>query len=348
MNKILFRCFLAGVLVLNGGCDWIDRQVESNPNASVTPAPTPPDPEAAGGIVNTHDGALAVNGSSYTFVIDVYVADAAGNLISGLGLNDFSTDSTEANIDTVTNNTIAVTDYFSSALLVDQSGSMIDADPFDIRIEAAKTFFSALSGNDNAALYAFTGSGANRKIPGDSIVSPYSDGFTQTLDEAFVDTLKDLEGGDTPLFDSIYLTLDLTITNAQNIYKYVIVLTDGIDDTVDGPTYGGIDAAIDHANSLGIKIHTIGLGANAGKATLAQLSSDTGGIYTLATNAEQLEAILTATNALLSGGGSYYSVQITVNDVNAGLAAGDTLTGNILIRLNDGSVVTVPYIATIV
>lgn len=344
MNKIIFMCFLAVVLSLNGGCS--DSDSDNAVNITFTPGPAPPEP--AGGIVNIYNGVLAADGSSYTFNMDVYVADADGNLISGLGSSSFDANSGAIVDPAIIDRTSDVTNYFSTALLIDQSGSMSTSDPFDLRIEATKIFFSALSGQDNAALYALAGNNADRKIPGDSIVTAYSDGFTQTLDEALVDTLKDLEGGDTPLFDSIYITLDLTAASAQNIYKSVIVLTDGVDDAVGGPTYGGLDGAIDYANTLGIKIHTIGLGNKTDQDTLTQLATTTGGAYIIAANAEQLEAVLKALNTLLSGGGAYYSVPITVTDVNAGLVAGDTLEGNILITLDDGSVVTIAYIVTIV
>lgn len=334
MKKILFMCFLAMVLALNGGCD----SVEDFGAPTLTPGPAPPEP--AGGVVNIYNGALAADGSSYTFNMDVYVADAAGDLVSGLGYSSFDADSGAIVDPVIIDRTSDVTNYFSTALLIDQSGSMIEADPFDLRIDAAKIFFSALSENDNAALYAFAGS--DRLIA--DMVTEYSPGFTQSLDEALVDTLKDLEGGGTPLFDSIYLTLDLTFTGATETYKSVIVLTDGADDNEPGGTT--LDAATSLANTFGIKIHTIGLGENTDKSTLALLAAATGGTYTIATNTEQLEAILNSLNTLLSGGANYYSLTITVPGVN--LQPGDTFVANIYITLDDGSIVTIPYIVTIV
>lgn len=327
INGVLLSLLLTFGVGCSGGGDA--------PVSTFAPAPVPePDPLPSG---SAGDDSGTLTGSAYTFALRLYVTAADGTNVSGLTSGDFSVNASSSTLDSVAEDVTLNNGPFSAALLVDQSGSMRSADPFDLRIDAAEIFFNALSNGNNAALYAFAGSG-DRQLA-DTVV-PYSSGYVTSFPSSATE-LKDLEGGWSPLFDSTYYVLDLT-AEAPNANRAVVVLTDGDDVEPAGTTYSVTDVA-SRASQLGIEIHTIGLGEDANGEVLSFMANSTGGTYTIASEAAQLEAALKTLSDLLSGKAVYYRVTITT----LGVSAGDTLTGEVQVLLDSGETVTIPYSVTV-
>lgn len=324
-NSVLFSLFLAlGVGCNSGGGDDGQRVLAD-------PVPDPLPSGGAGG----GDGSL--DETTYTFTVDLYVTDADGTNVSGLNSDRFTLVAENSALDTISNEVTLENGPYSATLLIDQSGSMKVADPHDLRISAAKIFFNNLKNGNNAALYAFAGSGDPKLA--DTVV-PYSSGYVTSY-PASANELKDLEGGWSPLFDSTYYVVDIT-SGAPNANRAVIVLTDGDDVEPNGTTYSAMDVS-DHAADLGIAIHTIGLGEDVNGEVLALLANNTGGTYTVASEAAQLEAALKSLSDLLSGLSNYYEATITTT----GVASGDTIEGEIRVLLDSGDTVTIPYVVNV-
>lgn len=309
--------------------------------------PTPPLDESSGGVIGGDDGVIGDSGDSYTFSLSVFVTGEDGTPITGLDKSSFVASvlngGDTVSIDSVVPGTVAQNGAYSAALLLDQSGSMRANDPFDLRIRAAKEFFNLVNSSNNAALFAFAGSG-DRLL--DDMVVPFSSGYVTSIDETLVDTLKDLEGGWSPLFDSSYWVLTDLLT-APNGNRALILLSDGENEEPEGSSYGGYDVT-NYANANGITIHTIGLSEGADVEMLSFLATDTGGSYTLVQEASQLNSAISALAAVLRGDAPIYELTIVVNKTTGTHVAGDTIEGQVRVTLGDGTVVVVPFVVTVV
>lgn len=188
-------------------------------------------------------------------------------------------------------------------LTMDISTSMLAMDFKPNRIEGAKAVaqeFVAMRPNDNIGLVAFAGESFT--------VCPL------TSDHAILlNRLSEIEPGIIQDQTAIGLGLATALNrlrNSQAQSKVVILLTDGVNNAGDiSPQIAGQLAA-----SLGITIHTIGMGTDAGmapypmtsafggtvirpvpveldEAVLKQVASSTGGLYFRATDLDSLKAI---------------------------------------------------------
>lgn len=198
-------------------------------------------------------------------------------------------------------------DNFAATLLLDQSGSIANTDPDNLRIEAAKIFCGALGAKDSVLLSAFA-SGNGRKIPFDLTV--YGN-FTND-GKVYYPTLEDLKtkiGGATPLYKAIYAMIGYVDKDIKNTNKSVIVFTDGED------TEGGVNikALIDYAKSKKVKVHIVGLGREINLGILGEISRKTGGCFVWAADARQLITIFGTFSDLLKGKIRFYKTRCTVD-----------------------------------
>lgn len=172
-------------------------------------------------------------------------------------------------------------------LIIDNSGSMTDNDPQDMRISAAKLFINLLSATDQVGLVSM----ADRDSTGTKLsLSPVTDAPGLTRD-AFKkpDALSEY----TYMGESLDLMVQLMENSARyNKQRAVILLTDGL------PTYRDEDraaqeakfrAAVDRFTQQGIKVFPVALGDKADVNFLqSQIAGPTNGQVVKAQSADQL------------------------------------------------------------
>lgn len=201
----------------------------------------------------------------------------------------------------VTYDPINDTQPMSVALTIDQSGSMLDSDPNDERINQSQAFVDNLHAESEAAIYQFHGA-----TGGVELVVDWS-GDKAVLN-AGLDTLRNGEGGATPLYDAMMTTVNAAASRSTANLRAAIVLTDGLD-TSSAATPANV---IDLARSFDIPVFTIGLGNPAtpgsiDQATLSDISVQTGGVFYFAEDAEALDAVFASLTEVLR---SSYRVEV--------------------------------------
>lgn len=194
------------------------------------------------------------------------------------------------------------TQPLSVALTIDQSGSMLDSDPNDERVNQSQAFISSLHTESEAAIYQFHGLAG-----GVSLVVDWSS--DKVALNAGLDSLRTGEGGQTPLYDAMIATVNAAASRTTMNLRAAIVLTDGLDNT---STATPADV-IDLARNLDIPVFAIGLGNPAtpgtiDHATLSDIAAQTGGVFYFAEDAQALDAVFASLTEVLR---SSYRVEVT-------------------------------------
>lgn len=168
-------------------------------------------------------------------------------------------------------------DYERSVIVfvLDISKSMDDTDPTDVRKQIMSNLVSSLDSNAEVALVVFANTGkvinnglSNKAVDKKILIT---DIFNMTNDSGHTDNsgTNGREGLNTgmELFSSAY-----------DSRKYIVFLTDGEDNKYSGPTY---DELIGKANSMNVRILTIGLGEEGqiDSEVLKKLANETNGKY---------------------------------------------------------------------
>lgn len=251
---------------------------------------------------------LIPSGDKYIVEADIHVVDDRGQFIRILNKNNFIFNDT-----TIRNNTFSFRllevksgsterkgDY-SAMLLLDQSGSILTTDPYNSRIDAAKTFLENLGTRDDAGLASFTTYVRDWFTIHNDFTRDISP-LNNTLDQ-----LSRTVGGGTPLYYSTYNLIDYVEKNARNQNnKALIVFTDG------GDTEGYNTPAqiIDKANNQGVQIFTVGLGSGLSNLdVLSEVAQNTGGYFMWAQDAKQLISYFGTLGNLLNGNAGYYRIR---------------------------------------
>lgn len=341
MRSLVLSFILSLVLVncsSGGGDGETDTIPEAEPSVTVLRVERVPD----------------TNPKSETIEIDLAVADSKGAMVTSLANGDFEVKPTDTSLNTssslignpLTTDQSVIPGKYSATFLLDQTGSMKTNDPYDLRIEAVKQLFAHLTQGSEIQLIAFANNnpdtGHTIKIP--SEFEPYTNGFSNTIDEAKLDTLKDLEGGATFLYDSLAEALDSTYNyQGANTNRAVIILTDGTDDASKSHTF---ESVVAKAQNYKLPIIAIGLGDDINNETIASLALQTSGSYTLL-KSSQLESVVVSINELVaskddsvvSKNRSYYTLETTATSD----ASITDLDGTVEVQVNPQNRVTVPY-----
>jgi Ca-activated chloride channel family protein len=175
---------------------------------------------------------------------------------------------------------------YEISLILDASGSMIEANKFKVTKEILQEFIKQRKA-DRLALSIFADF-AYVAVP-------------LTYDKkSLLDLLKFVEVGiagqrQTALYEALFLSSNL-FKNSKAKEKIAILLTDGFDTTNSIP----LDVAIAKAKKYNIKVYTVGVGAigDYDPSVLEQIAAQTGGKFFQADTFEKLQAIYDHINSL--------------------------------------------------
>ena len=117
-----------------------------------------------------------------------------------------------------------------------------------------------------------------------------------------LNSLADIEGGGTPLYDSSMTAVEYTDTYANNNNQAVIIFTDGKDTA----NSASLSSAIQYAKQRNIPLHTVALSSGVDIGVLSRMAGETGGSLTHATDARRLISYYGALGPYLSGAGRFY------------------------------------------
>jgi len=298
------------------------------------------DGDPSGAVINTR--VIDYSEGELTIELDIYVVDGKGNFTKGLSTDNFSIDNIKLNyyesasfenVRVSASRTSSKGSYYAS-LLLDQSGSISNTDPYNLRIDAAKIFCEALGANDYVLLSSFTSS-----------YSPYEvilhSEYTQDTSELNyqLNNLLYKHGGGTPLYNAAYSMVKYTDENASGNNKAIILFTDG-NNTTSGTT---LPQLTDYASNMGVQIYTVGLSRSVDFSVLAQIAGNTGGSFMWAQDARQLITMFGTLGDLLSGNASYYSTRWQVSREGGTWQSGTSIVTELIITLKDGSSFSVPF-----
>jgi hypothetical protein len=229
---------------------------------------------------------------------------------------------------------------YAAAIVMDQSTSIKFSDETDARIFASKVFMQKVGASDRVVLAAFAASSATQTAlipsPPLTVYGSFTPDGPSYFDE--LDQLSALEGGTTPLYDSLDSMIDYTRTNAPTDIaerlKAVVLFTDG-DDTVCPLAQQAAckDNAIQNANDSQVDIFTIGLSDQVNFEALAELADRGNGVFLFAENAEQLIPIYGSLGNLLSRSLATYKIKWTIRaDAPNTFQVGRSILGRVQIK----------------
>ena len=222
------------------------------------------------GIDSTNLSQVAINAS---------ILDASGQLVSGLGVANFSVGGDLAGLARVTDVENITDDdlAFASVLVIDTSSSMADR-PIREAKQAAARYVNALGANDAVAIVTFSTEA--------SLIVDYTTNRDLLL--RAIDSLA--YGGQTALYDATHLGIEIA-SRAPSPRRAVVILSDGGE-------YGDIsersrDESVKAATVNGIPVYTVGLGwsKSIDRRFLELISSETNAEFYYAPSLEQLTAI---------------------------------------------------------
>jgi hypothetical protein len=328
---------------------------------------------AAGGSVASRSGVLPTVSSSaqqMTFEVELVVVDGESRPIENLTRTDFALRSCTPD---VANNRIdcvrgpgADSDVayapvnstpetltlipgqaampFAAALLLDQSGSILQSDPTGARLFSAKAFLQGMGTDDHALLAAFaSGPGAIIPTAPLTVYGPFRDKAAAPSYFPTLDSLAPLLGGDTPLYESVDALRPQVVSDPAlpvGLAKALVIFTDGSDTTC-----GGAETcrtrrkqSIDDAKADGVRLFTIGLSSGVDIVALGELANQTGGALLYADSPEQLLPLYGSVGKLLSLSLPTYRLRWTVQAGTSGVfQPGSTLIGRVQVTTNAGT-----------
>lgn len=209
---------------------------------------------------------------------------------------------------------------FSTALVIDQSGSMSGSDPANARIAGSRQLVRQLLAGDEVALYTFASASTRLTALSSDI---------NALDQAL--TRVGAPTGGTALYDAANDACMYVASAARNANRAVVLLTDG----QDGGSRVTAAAAIANCRNLGVRVYTVGFGG-APPAVLAQVAMQTGGTATADQDVNVLLAALTSLPVTMRGANPATAVDFGVT-VQGTLPIGPTsLSGTVTVDVSAG------------
>lgn len=235
---------------------------------------------------------------------------------------------------------VGVSNPLSIAITIDQSGSMIGlgvnpvpSDPNDERVNQAQAFVSRMGALDEASIIRFQGEG-------NAVFTVQDFTSDKTVLNDALDTLRETEGGNTPLYDAMIKSVtDLAAREATRT-KALIVLTDGRDTT----SVQTSEQAITAARDANIPVFAIGLGnpndaASLDRADLENIAAQTGGRVFFAEDPAALAGIFDELTAILADS---YKLEAAISfDPPLPAAGGYKIEGDIVADI-DGEEIKIP------
>jgi hypothetical protein len=347
MNKRVVTILTAAVLAVS--LNACKTGGNSHDGGDVTP--TPPAAQPSVSILDVRNLTNAGD-ENLTVEFDLLVANATGEIVTGLDSDDFIVNSAggyapSAIMSSPTSHAVAAaTGNYSVTILLDSSDSMELSDPFDLRLSAVNHLGSLLKAGDEAQVIAFAGSADQLRDPVYDLPSQFYDigpGFGPSIDTAAVNSLAQWENGGSPTYSAVIHGLGTEgIMNASNLAKAVVVLTDGENDNL-----VTVDEAIAAATQEGfeIPVYALGLGSGANEAELQRLASETGGLYSSVSGAEQLESLMGSIAQVLStldpnavGARLHYTLRVVF-----GATSASTISGEIGVQVLEDTVIRIPF-----
>ncbi|SEC18389.1 S-layer homology domain-containing protein [Paenibacillus sp. GP183] len=169
--------------------------------------------------------------------------------------------------------------------VIDSTGSMQWNDPNRYRVSGTKDVIDKLGSEDRAAIFKFTQYATLLKE------------FTNDKDSLKNATDQIDANGGTNINAGVRAGLELIKKDGRiDATKYIILLTDGSND----PPAPFDSTLLDLAKSLGVKIHSIGLGNSVDTTFLKNISDTTGGDFYLSKDAQQLSDIFKKTGGKIN------------------------------------------------
>ena len=310
---------LAGLLVISA-CSKEEEKKDKNLDGA-----------PAGAVLKST--AFAIDEQKLQCKLNLFIVDERGNFINNLKQEEFEIEDIFYNL-TFEKNGLSKTGLsnngpYSAGLLLDQSGSIRDTDPDDLRIEASKIFVRFLGGNDEVALYSFN-----------EYHYYIHENFTTDSSSLFsdLDYLAANEDGSTPLYDAALGVTDHIQENANNSNQALILFTDGEDNN----SYSDDNDVIENAVNKNVKIYTIGLSDQVDIELLADLADETEGAFMWAEDVKQLVSLFGNLGDLLHGSSQYYSLEFIATNPS-GWYSGYTFYTNVIVSLKNGYQIKIPF-----
>jgi Ca-activated chloride channel family protein len=182
-------------------------------------------PPQDGGLTNRHSDEPVIKLEGRLVNLNVKVSDRTGKPLPPLGRNDFQV--TEDNVAQDVSYFEPVTTPLNIVLLLDLSGST--EKKIKVMKKAAKKFIDSLNSADRIAVAGFT-----RRF---YVISNFTTDHKLLKDR--IDDIKNRHSG-TAYYDAMWATLDL-LEEADAGRKAVVVLTDGVDNSLDHPNNSEYD-----------------------------------------------------------------------------------------------------------
>lgn len=283
--------------------------------------------------------------TSANFTVDMFVSDETGSLVS-LGVGDVSIDpfsDLEFEASGIAEVGQSPLGPYSAVFLLDQSGSIVDNDRNDARLDAVKAFLNGLGNGDEAGLLAFALDGQLPESPVTRYVDDNGRRFTsdRRAFDSVLASLANQEDGGTPLYDAICEAVDYVNSYAANSNKAILVFTDG-EDTESTLT---LEQAIECANGSGIPLHTVALSSSADLNVLTRLATGTEGSISSPSDAREIISYYGVLGNFLSGSSQFHRTSWRLDYVGAGngFSRGTWVRSWINVDLPGGKQVYVPF-----
>ena len=316
---------LIGAFLFAWGCR---REVE---------VPLPARPKIEGKPSAATTGCLFVGApgsATLTMRLDIYAVDKNGRQIAGLTKDNFAIPTAAGltyQLQRVSSTALTPkTGGYAAMMLMDQSGSIADTDPQDLRVAAGKIFTDYLGSDDVVALSTFSG----YNIYEFSLRSK----FTKDKDRVkrSLDSLAGRVTGGTPLYEATIRATDYTAQNASLANKAVIVFTDG-------QASGNLDACIVNAQQKGIPLFTIGLTSGVNVAVLSRMATETCGAFFYAKDAEQLVTSFGTLGNLLNGKAQVYRTEWNIVRSSGVWRTNDIVTSSVKLTIPNFDPLDIPF-----
>lgn len=189
--------------------------------------------------------------------------------------------------------------------VIDSSGSMLDNDPDDKRIDVVQSSIRSFDGDYKFAVVDFASSAYT--------IHGLSSDKDSLINE--VDTLRGTQSGGTDIAEAISHAVG--IFSGDKVRKVIIFLTDGQDSNA-----SGIKSAVNSAIAQNVQIFAIGLGSGVNSSMLKNsIATPTGGIYLFADDITLLDTYFTSIGS---------KINISASENVWRKDSNETITGNVL------------------